>query len=244
MFYCDELLHFGVNRKVNLICSISQSWFQNIIQVVGSLYSSILGAGGNYTITNDNTGFKPGTINISCTDMKLYMNRGYINKSYIPRGINGVPRKITYHMKQFSPAIGNLSFGSTTTYTGTFDTGGRVSRIIVAFNSYPSNYPKYSPTDFSCGYITQVTAGGVFEFINTMSAVNLIKQIQVKHGTAIYTQESYSLQTAGSTNTNDLFRCYQDYCIMTDALRTPCGALMSYSEWMCNPVLCSKINHI
>ena len=27
-----------------------------------------------------------------------------------------------------------------------------------------------------------------------------------------------------TTNTNDLFRCYQDYCIMTDALRTPCGA--------------------
>ena len=133
--------------------------------------------------------------------MKLYMNRGYINKSYVPRSI-----KSTYHMKQFSPAIGNLSFGSTTTYTGTFDTGGRVSHIIVAFNSYPSNYPKYSPTDFSCGYITQVTAGGISEAKNTTDAVSLLKQIQVKHGTPIYPQESYSLQidgVAGSTNTND-----------------------------------------
>ena len=45
---------------------------------------------------------------------------------------------------------------------------------------------------------------------------------------------------AGSTNTNDLFRCYQDYCIMTDALRTPCGARMAYSEWMCNPIFVFK----
>ena len=74
-------------------------------------------------------------------------------------------------------------------------------------------------------------------------AISLLKQIQVKHGTAIYPQESYSLQTdgvAGSTNTNDLFRAYQDYCIMTDALRTPCGALLSYSEWVCNPVFVMK----
>ena len=243
MFYCDELLHFGVGRKVDLICSINQSWYQNIIQVVGSLYSSNLAGGGLYTITNKNSNFTAGTINISMLDMKLYMNRGYINKSYVPRGINGVPRKITYHMKQFSPVIANLTIGSTTTVTGTFDTGGRVSHIIVAFNSYPSNYPKYSPTDFSCGYQTQVTANGISEVINTMSAVNLIKTIQIKHGTCIYPQESYSLQTdgvAGSTNTNDLFRCYQDYCIMTDALRTPCGALMSYSEWMCNPLFVIK----
>ena len=139
--------------------------------------------------------------------------------------------------------ITNLTIGSTTTVTGTFDTGGRVSHIIVAFNSFPSNYPKYSPTDFSCGYITQVIAGGISEAKNMADAVTLIKQIQVKHGTAIYPQESYSLQTdgvAGSTNTNDLFRCYQDYCIMTDALRTPCGALMSYSEWMCDPIFVFK----
>ena len=171
-------------------------------------------------------------------DMKLYMNRGYINKSYIPRGI-----KSTYHMKQFSPVMANLSFGSTTTVTGTFDVGGRISHIVVAFNSYPANYPKYSPTDFSSGYVTQVTAGGISEVKNTTDAVSMIKQIQVKHGQSIYPQESYSLQTdgvAGSTNTNDLFRCYQDYCIMTDALRTPCGALMSYSEWMCNPIFVFK----
>ena len=51
LLYCDELIHFGTNRKVNLIASISQSWYQNLIQVVGSLYSGVLGAGANYTIT-------------------------------------------------------------------------------------------------------------------------------------------------------------------------------------------------
>ena len=88
-------------------------------------------------------------------DMKLYLYRGYINKSYVPRSI-----KSTYRMKQFSPVIANLTIGSTTTVTGTFDTGGRVSHIIVAFNSYPSNYHNYS-TAFSCGYVTQVTANGI-----------------------------------------------------------------------------------
>ena len=27
---------------------------------------------------------------------------------------------------------------------------------------------------------------------------------------------------------------------MSDALRTPCGALMTYSEWMCNPIFVFK----
>ena len=60
----------------------------------GSLFSSFSGA--NFTITDKNTGFAAGTINVSMLDMKLYMNRGYINKSYVPRGV-----KTTYHMKQF-----------------------------------------------------------------------------------------------------------------------------------------------
>ena len=171
--------------------------------------------------------------------MKLFLNRGYIPKSYVPRSITA-----TYHMKQFSPSISNLNQNSSTsTVTGTFDVGGRVTHIIVAFNVAPSLYPKYSPTDISCGYITQGTANGISEAKNTTDAVSLIKQLQVKFGTSIYPQESYSLQidnNAGYSNTNDLFRCYQDYCIMTDALRTPCGALMSYSEWMCNPIFVFK----
>ena len=51
------------------------------------MYSSVLGAGANYTITNKNTGFAAGTITVSMLDMKLYMNRGYINKSYVPRSV-------------------------------------------------------------------------------------------------------------------------------------------------------------
>ena len=53
-------------------------------------------------------------------------------------------------MKQFSSVIGNLNKGSSsTTFTAPFDTGGRVSHFILAFNAN-SGYSHYSPTDFSC----------------------------------------------------------------------------------------------
>ena len=237
LFYCDELLHFGVGKKVDLVFSVAQNWYQNLIQVAGSFTASL--GGSNYTVTNKNSGFALNTINVSILDMKLYLNRGYISKSHVPRSISA-----TYHMKQFSPVVSNLNQNSSTsTVTGTFDTGGRVTHIIVAFNVAPSLFPKYSPTDISCGFVTQGTVNGISEAKNTTDAVSLIKQLQVKFGTSIYPQESYSLQidtNAGYPNTNDLFRCYQDYCIMTDALRTPCGALMSYSEWMCNPIFVFK----
>ena len=71
----------------------------------------------------------------------------------------------------------------------------------------------------------------------------LIRQIQVRLGQSLYPQETYTLNVtpAGAgvrSSTSDFFRCYQDYCVMTDALRTPVGALKSY--WMCNPVFVFK----
>ena len=53
-------------------------------------------------------------------------------------------------------------------------------------------------TDFSCGYVNQLTANAVSEVQNHTDAVSLIKQIQVKLGTCMYPQESYSLQTDGA----------------------------------------------
>ena len=114
-----------------------------------------------------------------------------------------------------------------------------ISHVIIAFNVNPGDYPKYSTTDFSCGYT--VNAG--VEVKNTTDPVSLIKQIQLKLGQSIYPQESYSLQTdtnAGFSNTNDLVRCYQDFCTMTDALRTQCGSLMSFSQWAANPIFMFK----
>ena len=75
--------------------------------------------------------------------------------------------------------------------------------------------------------------------------MSVIRQIQVRLGQSLYPQETYALNVtpAGAgvrSITNDLFRCYQDYCVTTDALCTPAGALMSYSQWMCNPLFVFK----
>ena len=159
-------------------------------------------------------------------------------------------------MKNFSPVVANLSLANTTTVTGTFDATGKITHVIIGLNVNPANYPKYSPNDFSCGYKARAIvadapngiiaiANGLTEDKNTTDGVSLIRQIQLKLGQSIYPQETYTLNitTAGAgvrSSTNDLFRCYQDYCIMSDALRTPIGALMSYSQWMCNPLFVLK----
>ena len=245
LFYCDELISIGAGERLELIFGISPNWYQNLIQCVGSFSSQLIGAGpayGSYTVTNKNSGFTNNTINVSITDMKLYLNRGYITNTHVPRNI-----KASYYMKKFSPVVANLNSGtSTTTVTGTFDTAGKISHIIIGFNVNPSNYPKYSPNDFSCGYTARTfanIANGIAEDKNTTDAVSLIKQIQVKLGQSIYPQESYSLQidtNGGYPNTNDLFRCYQDYCTFSDALRTPIGALLTFSQWSANPLFVFK----
>ena len=203
-------------------------------------FSSVL---GDYTVTNKADTFANNTINVAITDMKLYLNRGYITSSHVPRSIKG-----TYFMKNFSPVVANLALANTTTVTGTFDATGKITHVIIAFNVNSGNYPKYSPNDFSCGYTGRVNTAvtnGITEIKNTTDGVSLIKQIQLKLGQSIYPQETYTLNitTGGAgvrSSTNDLFRCYQDYCIMSDALRTPVGALTSYSQWMCNPLFVFK----
>ena len=183
--------------------------------------------------------------------MKLYLNRGYITSSYVPRGIKG-----TYYMKNFSPVVANLAPATSTTVTGTFDATGKITHIIVGFNVNAKGFPKYSQNYFSCGFkargvVADVQAGilaianGITEDKNTAEGVSLIRQIQVRLGQSLYPQETYTVNVtpAGAgvrSSTNDLFRCYQDYCVMTDALRTPVGALMSYSQWMCNPLFVFK----
>ena len=149
---------------------------------------------------------------------------------------------------KISLVVANLSLANTTTVTGTFDATGKITHVIIGLNVNPANYPKYSPNDFSCGYTARAIgaiANGLTEDKNTTDGVSLIRQIQLKLGQSIYPQETYTLNitTAGAgvrSSTNDLFRCYQDYCIMSDALRTPIGALMSYSQWMCNPLFVFK----
>ena len=180
--------------------------------------------------------------------MKLYLNRGYITSSYVPQGIKG-----TYYMKIFSPVVDDLAPATSTTVTGTFDATGKITHIIVGFNVNAQGVPKYIQNDFSCGFkargvVADVPAGilaianGITEDKNTTDGVSLI---QVRLRQSLYPQETYTLNvtpagTGVRSSTNDLFHCYQDYCVMTDALRTPVRALMSCSQWMCNPLFVFK----
>jgi hypothetical protein len=245
-FFCDELIHLGTGEKLDVILGISSNWYRNLIQCVGSFASELIGTApgyGEYKVTNKNSNFENNTINVSVTDMKLYLARGYITSTYVPRSV-----RTTYYMKSFSPSVANLALTSTTTVTGTFDAIGKITHVIIGFN-VKSDFPKYSTTDFSCGFsqrtLTQMDADGLSEAKNTTDGVSMIRQIQLKLGQSIYPQETYTINIneANGTdvsNTNDLFRCYQDFCTMTDALRTPVGSLMSYSQWMCNKLFVFK----
>lgn len=116
---------------------------------------------------------------------------------------------------------------------------GKISHVIIAFNANSGNF-KHSTNDFTAGFV----ADNINETKNTTDAVSLIKSIQLKLGQSIYPQESYSLQTDNNgrfPNTNDLARCYMDYCVMTNSF-TSYGTLLSYSQWVCQPIFVFKIN--
>ena len=138
LFFSDELLYVGAGEKLEIIFGISTNWYRNIIQCVGS-FSSVL---GDYTVVNKADTFANNTINVAITDMKLYLNRGYITSTHVPRSIKG-----TYFMKNFSPVVANLALANTTTVTGTFDATGKITHVISAFNVNSGNFPKYSPND-------------------------------------------------------------------------------------------------
>ena len=122
LFFCDELLHIGAGEKLDLIFGISTNWYRNLIQCVGSFASAL----GNYTVVNKADAFANNTINVAITDMRLYLNRGYITSTYVPRNVKG-----TYYMKNFSPVVANLSLANTTTVTGTFDATGKITHVII-----------------------------------------------------------------------------------------------------------------
>lgn len=86
LFYVDELLHFGTD-KVELVFGISPSWYSNIMQIAGSSHTTLAGGdnGTEYVVTNKHSEFTACSINCSVLDMKLYLNRGHITETYIPR---------------------------------------------------------------------------------------------------------------------------------------------------------------
>ena len=97
---------------------------------------------------------------------------------------------------------------------------------------------KSSPTDFSSGF----SIAGNVETKNTEDAASLIKNVRLTFASNTYPQESYDLET-DQTSTNGKGRVYTDYTIASDALRTPCGALMDFSQWTQNQVYVMKLKH-
>ena len=128
LFMCEELLYTGVNDKIELIFGISTRWFQDLIMIagsnscaipaVGAYVAPVVGppalpavyaapAGTPYTVTCKNTGFTACTINVSCTDMRLYLCRGHLTENIV----NSLIRENTlcYYMKQFSHTLAQLN---------------------------------------------------------------------------------------------------------------------------------------
>ena len=93
-------------------------------------------------------------------------------------------------------------------------------------------------TDFSSGF----TIAGDTQTKNTNDALTLIKNVRITFASCTYPQESYNLETSAG-NTNGKGRAYSDYTVASDALRTPCGALMDFSQWTNNQIYVFKLKH-
>ena len=99
---------------------ISSDWYKCIVNIAGSNTCGIAAiagppavpAGTAYTITNKYTNFGKCTINVSITDMKLYLCRGHLTKMFIPRN-----RSLTYHIKQTYPVLAQITATSSTGIT-------------------------------------------------------------------------------------------------------------------------------
>ena len=214
--------------------------YKSIVNIAGSNTRGIaaivgppaVAAGQAYTITNNYSGFTKCTINLSITDMKLYLCRGHLTKMFIPRN-----RTLTYYMKQFSPVLAQITATSSTRITDSLISECRMTHIIIAFLNNKTDY-KYSPTDFSSGF----TIAGDTETKNTTDPLSLIKNVRITFANNTYPQEQFLL-TNDAVNTNDQSRAFTDYTLACDALRSQSGSLMNFSQWQNNQMYVYKLKH-
>ena len=246
LFYCDELLYFG-NEKCELSFLISDTWYKDLILIAGSKGCNIPelvegdGKGGRaYTVTNKTSNFEKCTFNVSCTGMSLFMCRGYLTKSNIPRSVS-----MTYYMKQFSPALTQLNQSSSSSLIATLESKCRMTHIVIGFLVNKSLEFKYSPCQFDSSYTDNSikTIGPTFdETKNTQDPLTLIKNIRIVFASNSYPQDPYTLYFENGDN-HQLFRGFTDYTIFSDNLRSGNGSLMDHSQWQNNQLYVFKLKH-
>ena len=187
LFYTNDLIYVGSNGKINITFNVSPTWWSEIIGIAGSNTCAIpaivgppaVAAGVAYTFSNAASTFKPCSINICVTDMKLYLARAHVLS--IPRNI-----KHTYHLKQFSTYWSSLANpGNNNNFSFSFKENRRISHIAIAFvntSGSGTTFGKYSPTDFSSGF----SITGDTETKNTTDALSNISKLVVNFCGNIY----------------------------------------------------------
>ena len=99
------------------------------------------------------------------------------------------------------------------------------------------------PTDFNSGFA--ITDTNVETKI-TSDALSNITYLQLTHAGYTYPQTPYNLTRQSATDTvtvsnnNDMFRCYSEYLAFSDSFRDRNGSLMTYSQYLVQPVFIFK----
>ena len=145
LFFSDELLHFGTDGKCEVVFNVDSNWASSLIQIAGSnacTISEITGtnpvpAGESYSVvvnngTNSSNAFKPCTITVYVTDLKLYLCRAHVTNAYVPRSITQ-----TIALKQWCPYRYSLSQGTSNTILALMKQNRRITHIIIAFTQIP-----------------------------------------------------------------------------------------------------------
>jgi len=233
---CDDLLYLGNdNKSLKITFNVDPfpNWVNNLVQIAGGP-SCTLANGVTYTLTNKSSGFSNCSINVSIQDLRMYICKAYVPPKYIPRG------PVLHYMKSFWGSLQNLP-STNNNLTVSMDNRFRMTHIVIAFNNVTRELFKYSPTDISSGFVTTKDGNGLLLATETKianDATNTIKYIQVNHNGYTYPQTPYNTyKDSVALNNNDWIRMYQDYLAFSDSFRDRSGNLMTFSQYLVNPII-------
>ena len=154
LFYSDELLHFGIDGKCEIVFNVdSSNWFKNVIQIAGinacgiraivadpTQNPPVVGAtaGTPYKVVSGNgtnlNNIDPCTISVTVTDLKLCLCRAHVTNAYVPRSISQ-----TTALKQWCPYRTSLSQGTSNTILASMKQNRRITHILIAFTQNSQN---------------------------------------------------------------------------------------------------------
>ena len=208
---------------------INGNWINDLIQIAGSPYFRLGAAGADsvYTVKNTNANFANNSINVSITSLNLRLCRVYQSS---------VPQSIQYHLKQYHISNSQIN-SSQMSIPFSAQVDKRVSHIIIGFVNNRNIPFKSTITDFSCNFALNAADNKVESAI-TDDATSLLKSMSVTFAGYIYPTVPYELSiTAESSNHWGI--AYSDYvnnCVNVDR----CAPLMSYSQFVINPIFVFK----